>query len=460
MGVNLGPLGRGNLSIDGFVLVGARARGAYRDGADFDGNWSLEGLNPTWGRNLAELYINYQLSMYGAFIGLRADQWGPNAFDYGSPAYGAGIRYAFAYLDTGKFKVSAGMLYDELLPVQNSRIWKSTGPGDSHRFTDEDNYSVRLEFKPIEGLNVGGEMFFPQLSHENYAFRLDGRDGISGFYKKGLDETDAWKEFGLGAQYSNAMFDVQAGVRFDSEVDYYNKFDTGPQGKGTYLDDYYGQSSLLQNPLAVDGWNYPASNLGSHGTPRYKHWRKLVDSNYDTGSSSFNNTPMAYGDAHYAFFGFNLKGIPNFTARAHGGLYNLGNFKEFGYGRVSGDFKLEKIAATNVSAGLTWQYEFHGSDVFVDELVNSPFIKVGPQLYYDIITSPYMPIPILKGGIEAEFGFCKDVLDIYAKVKPVFNISLGAMMIDVFYEMEYFGYKDGLKTTASSANPALVDVLP
>ena len=461
MGVNMGPLGVGTLSIDGFMLVGARARGAYQEDAAFDGNWALEGLNPTWGRNLAELYINYRLSGYGAFIGLRADQWGPNAFDYGIPPFGAMIRYAFAYIDTGKFKISAGMLYDELLPVPGSRIWKSTGPGDSHRFTDEDNYPVRLEFKPIEGLNVGAQLFFPQLAHEVFAFRTDGRDGVNGFYNKGLDDTDAWKEIGIGAQYSNSMFDAQAGVRFDSEVDYYNKFDTGPQGQGNYLNAYYGQASLLQNPLAVDGWNYPAASLGNTGTPRYKHWSKLVDSTFDMTSMSFNNTPLPYGDAHYAFFGFTFKGIPNFTARAHGGLYNLGNFDEFGYGRFSGDFNLQKIAGTKLSAGLTWQAEFYGSDVFDDQLVNSPYIKFGPQLYYDIITSPYMPLPILKGGIETEFGFCKDVLDIYCRIKPVFNVSLGVMMIDIFYEMEYFGYKDGLQTTASSADTAsLIDVKP
>jgi hypothetical protein len=264
MGVNMGPLGMGLLSIDGLVLFGARARGAYQEGWEKDGNWALEGIQATWDENRFDLYINYSFRNYGVFLGLRAQYWGPNNVSYGwvEP------RYAFIYGNFGPAKVSVGKLYDEIIPVPGSRIWKSTGPGDSHRFTDDDEYSIRLEVKPVEGLNVGFQLFFPQF--EQYSLRTDGRDGVSQFYKKGMDETDAWKELGFGAQYSNNLFDAQLGVRLDSEVDRYWKLDTGPMGAGTYLSRYYGQASMLArqmtDPRAISWLPYPATATGCRTT--------------------------------------------------------------------------------------------------------------------------------------------------------------------------------------------------
>lgn len=170
---------------------------------------------------------------------------------------------------------------------------------------------------------------------------------------------------------------------------------------------------------------------------------------------------LPYGDGHYAFFGFNFKGIQGLTARAHGGLYNLGAFDEFGYGRFSEEFTYNITPKLNV--GIVMQQEFYGGDVFDDRKevadprnpgtmmpntkyrVNSPFLKFDPKISYALITIPQMPIPLLKAGLETSFGICQDVVDIYAKVKPVVNIALGSLMIDVFYELEYTGWTEAVQ---------------
>jgi hypothetical protein len=428
--VGMGPLGMGALQIHGMINAGARARMANSEGWAKDGNWALEGIDAIWEQNRADLYMDYSFANYGAFFCIRAQYFGSNSFDYGNPW----LRYAFVYANLGPAKVSVGKLYDQILPVQGSQIWKSSGPGDSHRFTDDDAYSIRLEVKPVEGLNVGLQWFFPRIND----WRIDGRNDISGYYVQGLDQTDAWKELGIGAQYSNSLFDAQLGVRFDSAVDRYNKLDTGPSGAGSYLINYYGEAKLLSDQIPASAFMAPDLTGGdSIGLPKYKHRDKLYKMRMDGNNPVFEWEP--YDAGHYAFFGFNLKGIKNLTANAHGGLYNLGAFDQFGYGRFSEFIKYDKIIG-GLGIGITMQQEFYGSDVFADTMYNSPFLQFGPQISYALITDPRMPLPILAATLDTSIGICADVLDIYAKIKPTMTLFLGTLMADLFYELEYTGY--------------------
>jgi hypothetical protein len=281
---------------------------------------------------------------------------------------------------------------------------------------------------------------------------------VSGYYAQGIDQTEAWKELGIGAQYSNSLFDAQPGIRFDSAVDRYNKLDTGPQGAGTYLVDYYGEAKLLARQMTALASLAPDLGDGRR-LPRYKHWDKIVETNLDMSDPS--NPQMTaeylpYGDGHYAFFGFNFKGVKNLTANAHGGLYNLGAFNEFGYGRFSEFVKYDKIIG-GLGVGITMQQEFYGSDVFANTMPdprdansldgqdtipfhNSPFLKFAPQVSYDIITMPQLPLPVLKATLEGEFGICANVLDSYVKIRPAMTLFLGTFMVDLFYEMERTDY--------------------
>ena len=453
----------GTLTIDGMVIAGAQAKAVNQEDWDKDGNWGLEGINAIWQENRADLYLSYSFMNYGAFLGMRAQYYGANAFDYN----GIIPRYAFIYADLGKAKVSVGKMYDELLPVQGSRLWKTTGPGDSHRFTDDEAYSLRFEFKPLEGLNVGFQWFFPAFDGFIEGFRVDGQNSISGAYAKGLDESGAWKELGIGAQYSNSMFDAQAGVRFDSEVDRFNKLDTGPQGAGTYLVHYYGEAKLWAKQFPATATM--ATDLGDGlALPRYKHMDKIVNSGVNLrpgGNPTDPNDYIPFGEylpydgGHYAFLGFNLKGIPNLTANAHGGFYNLGAWNEFGYGRIAEFIKYN--ITPKLGVGITMQQEFYGGDMFDDRKeipdpmtggmtmtanpnyrVNSPFLQFGPQVSWAFVTDPRMPLPVLSATLDTSFGICADVIDLYAKIKPSMTLFLGTFMVDLFYEMEYTGYTE------------------
>jgi hypothetical protein len=226
------------------------------------------------------------------------------------------------------------------------------------------------------------------------------------------------------------LFNAQLGVRLDSNVDRFNSLDTGPSGSGTYLPDYYGRASVLAsslNPLYVA--------LAVAGTPDYKHMDKIVKVAPDYSSAEY----LPYEGGTYAFFGFNFKGVRNLSATAHGGLYNLGAFNEFGYGRFSEFVKYNNIVP-GLGAGITLQQEFYGSDVWKADKVNSPFLQFTPQISYVFLNNPQAPIPMLTGTLDATIGISPDVLDIYVKVKPNLGYSLGSFMVDLFYEMEYTGY--------------------
>jgi hypothetical protein len=337
--------------------------------------------------------------------------------------------------------VSLGKLYDEILPIQNSKVWKSEGPGDAHRFTDEDNYSIRVEVTPIKGLNVGFQFFLP--SGQETGFRIDGRDAVSGLFAKDVGETGAWKEIGVGASYTSDLLNAQLGVRFDSNVDRFGSLDTGPSGNGSYLHHYYGMAALMAG-------NVPAIAVAMAPTlqspdgwfiPRYKHMDKIVSVDY-TNPSAPTAEYLPYDGGIYAFFGFNLKGVKNLSVTAHGGLYNLGAFNEFGYGRCSEFVKYNNIVP-GLGAGITMQQEFYGSDVWNAGKVNSPFLQFTPQVSYVFMNMKYAPIPMLTGTLDATIGISPDVLDIYVKVKPNMTFSLGIFLIDLFYEMEYTGYTAG-----------------
>jgi hypothetical protein len=432
--VKLG-LGLGSLDINGMVLVGGRFRTQNQEGWARDGNWAFEGFNAVWEENRADLYLNYSFMNFGAFLGLRAQSYIANIF-------GNGIipRYAFVYANLGPAKLSIGKLYDELLSVPGSKVWKTPGPGESHRFTDEDSYSIRLEVKPIEGLNVGAQFFFP-----NEDFRIDNGGAI------GAEDLEAWKEVGLGASYTSSLFDIQAGVRFDSNVDRFSRLDTGPQGLGTYLDLYYGSTQILTPQVpAIAAYSLVELVDGLFVAP-FKHMDKIIKFNFNAADPTLSTAEyLPYDGGTYAFFGFDLKVVENLTALGQGALYNLGAFDEFGYGRFSEFVKYSNIIP-RLGAGIIMQQEFYGSDVFKDTkevngqtvpFYNSPFFQFGVQVSYDIITVPGMPIPMLQGAVEANYGVCEDVLDTYIKVKPSLAFSLGTLFVDLYYDMEYIGYSE------------------
>jgi hypothetical protein len=398
-------VGFGNLLINGRVIAGFQAR--QTDTPDSlinqhkDKDWHLRAVNPLMEENRAELAMTYTNKLmgqdYGAFVLLQAQNYGTGAYysDYMTALHSLElqdimeVRYALIYKNffDGKLKASFGKLYDELyLPVWE-RVWKTEGPGYMFRFTDEKVLSTRLEFKPIDGLNVGAQFFFVNPD---------------------ADFVESLKEVGLGAQYESDLFNAQAGVRFDGAADGLRK-----EQIGVWFPHYYGQKTFddtgptndkIGSPFLASTWKHPIGDNFSDGT--------------------------------YAFFGFNFKGVKNLTAIAHGALHNLGNFNKYGWGSFS---ELLKYQITpELGAGAYFWQDFYGDDVLIDTLTNAPFFRFTPTVSYKV-AGP------VTATVEGTYGICPDVTDYYVEINPKINVALGGffpLSVDILYKYTIEKYKD------------------
>jgi hypothetical protein len=393
-------VGFGNLFVNGRIITGLRVRQTNTPHPIVnqlpDEDWHLEAINPLMEENRVELGLTYTNKLmgqdYGAFVLLQAQNYGMGAYgDFNNNQVPVDLknimelRYALIYKNffDNKLKVSLGLLYDELyLPVWE-RVWKTEGPGWMFRFTDEKALSARLEFKPIDGLNVGAQFF---LVNNN------------------AELVESLKEIGLGAQYTSDLFNVQAGVRFDGAADGLRK-----EQVGVWLWHYYGQKTF--------------DDVGpTHPLTYQPGWKHPIGSNFSEGT--------------FAFLGFNFKGVQNLTAIAHGALHNLGDFDKYGWGSFS---ELIKYQITQeLGAGVIFWQDFYGNDVLIDSLTNSPFFRFTPTVSYQFGGR-------VTATLEGTYGICPDVTDYYAEINPKINIALGfpfPLSADILYKYTMEKYKD------------------
>jgi hypothetical protein len=436
----------GELTFYGMLVTGVRAQketggdrmpfGPLQGLSGGSDEWSVGAINPWWWENRAQIQFDYSLmDMYGVVVELQAIKWA-SLNDFGEPK----IRHAFAYMqDPGrKFKISIGKLYDGNEFKNNLfgevSIWKTEGSegGQQFYFTDEDKLSARLELSPITGLTVGAQYFFVG-------------DGAN------IKETEAWKEVGIGATYQHEKFNAHLGARFDSKADPMD----GELSYLTYLSSYYGNTGVP----GVGAGNMAEAMMG----PRYQNRKysytltDVSEMSNDAGYAQGEN----FGDGHYAFFGFSWKGIENLTLRANGGFFNLGDFNNFGYGKLIQTVKYDNIFE-KLGVGLTLTEEFYGKDAFGTfnpdpndvsygmftpyEIKNVPYIKIKPEVSYALVPAvfPGMSIPLLKVAVAAEYGICPGVLDTRIWVRPYAEFSLGLVSFIFMYDFEYEKFVDGL----------------
>jgi hypothetical protein len=237
---------------------------------------------------------------------------------------------------------------------------------------------------------------------------------------------ESLKEWGLGASYTSALFNAQAGVRLDGGVDPMNKYESK-----TYLYEYFGDGAYT-DPNSKNGY-------GSYNpvAPKYKHWDKLSDAKFDA-SWNLTTTPKAFSDGTYAFVGFNLKAIKGLTAKVQGQFNNIPAFDEFGYGIF--DETIGYQILPKFYAGVVLFQEWYGNDVFDDtKMASSPFFRFKPTVAYQLT-------PKLKVSPEVTIGLCNDVLETpYLDIKVPLDITLaafGAFRAQIFYEYERTDYKN------------------
>jgi hypothetical protein len=375
------------------------ATGKWGGGIPYDGNLRLGARNPLFERNLAALLFDWKINEnFGAVVDLRAVGYGINQLNYTTTNVSDDVftvQYAFGWVKTDLFKLSVGRIQEQTLVFQD-QIWLPKGfPGVESTASvtfDEDHFSTRLELTPIEGLNFGVQYFF-----------IDGN--------KDIGEYDAWKEIGIGAQYNRGTFGVAGAIRFDSPVDPIGRHDFK-----TYLDSYYGSWSALSQGT----W---ANFLGG---PNFKHSTEAYAEDFDKGG--------------FAYLGFGVNPIPNLTILGFGEFRGFTAFKEFGYGKFIELVKYDKLLNGRLTVGLELNQEFYGSDVYVDEMVNSPFLKFTPSITYAII--PGVFLPMLSAQLNFSYGYCKDVVDAYINIDPALSFSLGVYTIDLKYTFNYEGYAE------------------
>ena len=447
--------GMGNLSIDGMILTGIAAK---KD-TQLDEDWSLGFLNPTWQENRFELDLHYNSGdlpggtgmRFGFFATLWSQNYGIDNFTWNELPIGANagtkmgapdwnqpwveLRYAGLWFSAlnDKVKMTIGRTYDEFYYMPESKVWKTEGYGNAFRFTDEKHISLRMEFKPIQGLNFGFQWFALPAYAGDEAVKRDVE-------WPRLEE--AIKEIGIAAEYKTDLFNVVGGIRFDGNADPIDRYEAR-----TYLSPYYGSGG---NSLRL--WNYTLnstilSSMGipgsptvghSHQGPYYKHLGEVTTPDSEG--------KLRFDDGAWAFFGFNFKGIKGLTSMVHGGLYNITAFDKFGYGIIA-----ETVGYTinKLDFGVNMVQQFYGNDVFgekavlmdVDfgggtatpiiswDLVNSPYFQFIPYVSYKVL-----PMGMLSVKLEGNFGVCKDVLDVDWGIKPSVGLRLGSIVVDIFYQ--------------------------
>ena len=429
----------GELQIDGRVLVGAV--GAFYH--QYDEDYSLLGFtNAEMGESRAEIAFHLKNGNFGEYIMFRAQNFNPNlgyndgnfnpnnnmlGLNYGAGTnqganFAVSIPYFFAYGNffDSKFKVSVGSLYDENF-VTRERVWKTEGSTNGGFYFSRAGYpSIRFQFMPIPGLDVGAQLFFVN-ANARYVMNLMGmaRDN-----PKPIDANlgESLKEWGFGASYTSAPFNAQLGLRLDSGVDPMNKYESK-----TYLKQYYGDGDLMDPAGSAYGSFHPLA-------PHYKHWDTLSNVTYSGTPPAVipSATPKAFADGTYGFFGFNLKVVKNLTFKVQGQFNNIPAFDEFGYGIF--DETIGYQVLPKFYAGVILFQEFYGSDVFDDtKFAVSPFLRFRPVMSYQLT-------PKIKATLETTVGICQDVLETpYFDIKPKLDFALaayGAMRAQVYYLFE------------------------
>jgi hypothetical protein len=409
----------GKITLHGMIMTGLQ--GIMTDNTNNDDDqkeWSLMPWDPVWQENGAKVSLTYDNSKYGGYIMFAAEDWAGNIEDGMNNSY---VPYAFVWRGffDNKFKITIGKLYAEDYQSRD-RIWKAEGASQGGwQFSDSNGYlAARLEFKPIDGLNVGAQWNLLPFGNSSRANPLP-------------DLSESLKEVGLAAEYKHRLFNIVGGVRFDGN-DGINKYDTY-----TYLKDYYGEwgyvGGAIQNQHIIDADATPGF-VYDHLAPHWKHYNEV----YGTvpGVFSTANSDKPFDGSARAIFGFNFKGVKNLTAKMQASFWNLGNFERFGTGSFDETFGY--AITPQLNASINFYQEFYGNDAFPDFMINSPYFRFEPNVSYQLTRN-------INASILFTYGICKDVVESDWRLKPGFTFTLGgfgAMRAELYYELNAITYTE------------------
>jgi hypothetical protein len=419
----------GKITLHGMVMTGLQARmNDNTTGAHVDGNaeWTLRPWDPVWEENGAKVSLTYDNGKYGAFLMFAAEDWAGNIEDGFNKAY---VPYAFVWRGffDNRFKVSFGKLYGEDYQT-GDRIWKAEGiTQGGFQFSDSNNYlAARLEFKPVDGLNVGLQWNFPPLGQST---RTDIMPRLA----------ESFKEAGLAAEYKSSLFNAVGGVRFDGD-DGMNKYDNY-----TYLQDYYGEWGYVGSMVQNQHLTQSTGAVYDLFTPHWKYQDKVYGRvTTTTNVFSTANADKPFDGSVRAIFGFNFKGVENLTAKMQASFWNLGDFERFGTGSI--DETLGYAITPRLNAGINLYQEFYGNDAFPDNMINSPYFRFEPNVSYHLTRN-------ISASLLFTYGIAKDVVESDWRVKPGLTFTLGgfgALRADLYYELKAITYTDEAVSSAQA----------
>jgi hypothetical protein len=393
----------GEMTLGGMLLTGFSAEMKNQDGNDDDGIWKAGLINPVYAENRTDLYFNYKILDYGVFVNLRSQGYGQNQFGAAEvPNY-----HAYANFFDNRLKISAGRLNEWIYAISDSHIWQTWFSGEMWSFTARGPGAVRVEIKPIDGLNFGFQYPFVDQSFSEDDFE----DKAAYLAASEEARKDAWREFGFAAEYVKERLKIVAGVQLDSEMDKMTRDDFR-----TYLDAYYGNANML-----------------------------FMD---DDSVKFKENPPVNYDDGLFAFAGTRINLIKNFEIDLQIGLLGLGAFDKYGYGRTNEHIGYTIEAVPGLGLSLNGEQQFYGGGVFKDEIINSPLLTFGGEISYVL---PFMKN--VSAVLEGSMGFCQDVLDSQWEITPKLTININKIVpvctVEIFYKANHTDYKDAIEADAA-----------
>ncbi|MDR1955399.1 MAG: hypothetical protein LBQ30_00925 [Treponema sp.] len=251
-------------------------------------------------------------------------------------------------------------------------VWNTGGDEDFHYSTGT---GLRLEVKPIEGLNVGLFLNSPDSPADNPG-KFDwiskvlwqGDEGPLGVLAEHF-----LLETSLGFKYEHDLFNVAAGLRLDSEAD------------GLTTEEFYGETTSSEVADAGQG-------LGIYA-------------------------------------GFEVKAVENLTAIVEARFNNMGGYDKYGWIWINET--LGYAITEQLEAGLVMhQFLFGGENKFVtlkDAASVPAYLTFEPSISYGLNDQWTV-------GLAIPFGIWPDIVDYDIGVKPKVSYKLGEnASINAFY---------------------------
>jgi hypothetical protein len=236
-------VGKGTLSLGAKIMTGMEA--TWDDAANEDGTVRM--YNDTEGTRLrVEFSPAYSNENVGFMMRFRTDDaWTNGKLGGGGNSAAVGVRYAFGWIDLfdSHFRATGGYL------DINSNVWGTMGDLDK----DISGVGLRLEIKPVKGLNFGA--FFRVPDQKRTVTLAAGGHSENDSQKVDFDQFFASTAF--GGRYTNDLFYVSLQYLLDQNVFDNDKSDGSGRKENKYKNGIFdfgvGLTAIPQLELRAEG---------------------------------------------------------------------------------------------------------------------------------------------------------------------------------------------------------------